>query len=108
MRRLFPQPARGLDECRSSACNEPLTNLGRRRRRWLTFHFDGANNPSLRARRQASLDQRLTAAPFGCKSEPRGTTILTNLVVPKTGGMNTTKVNVVRWLKNEGDSLQQG
>ena len=22
--------------------------------------------------------------------------------------MNTTKVNVVRWLKNEGDSLQQG
>jgi pyruvate/2-oxoglutarate dehydrogenase complex dihydrolipoamide acyltransferase (E2) component len=29
-------------------------------------------------------------------------------VVPKTGGMNTTKVNVVRWLKNEGDQLKQG
>jgi pyruvate/2-oxoglutarate dehydrogenase complex dihydrolipoamide acyltransferase (E2) component len=29
-------------------------------------------------------------------------------VVPKTGGMNTTKVNVVRWLKDEGDALKQG
>jgi len=35
-------------------------------------------------------------------------TIVTNLVVPKTGGMNTTKVNVVRWLKDEGDMLKQG
>jgi len=34
--------------------------------------------------------------------------IVTNLVVPKTGGMNTTKVNVVRWLKSEGDALKQG
>ena len=29
-------------------------------------------------------------------------------MVPKTGGMNTTKVNVVQWLKREGDALQQG
>lgn len=29
-------------------------------------------------------------------------------MVPKTGGMNTTKVNLVRWLKNEGDRLKQG
>jgi pyruvate/2-oxoglutarate dehydrogenase complex dihydrolipoamide acyltransferase (E2) component len=29
-------------------------------------------------------------------------------VVPKTGGMNTTKVNVVQWLKQEGDALKQG
>jgi len=29
-------------------------------------------------------------------------------VVPKTGGMNTTKVNVVQWLKQEGDALRQG
>jgi len=28
--------------------------------------------------------------------------------VPKTGGMNTTKVNLVRWLKKEGDRLKQG
>lgn len=28
--------------------------------------------------------------------------------MPKTGGMNTTKVTVVKWLKNEGDALQQG
>ena len=34
--------------------------------------------------------------------------IVTNLVVPKTGGMNTTKVNVVRWLKQEGEPLRQG
>ncbi len=29
-------------------------------------------------------------------------------MVPKTGGMNTTKVNLVRWLKKEGDRLKQG
>ncbi len=29
-------------------------------------------------------------------------------MVPKTGGMNTTKVTVVRWLKKEGDALKQG
>jgi pyruvate/2-oxoglutarate dehydrogenase complex dihydrolipoamide acyltransferase (E2) component len=41
--------------------------------------------------------------------EPRkDRAILTNLVVPKTGGMNTTKVNVVQWLKREGDALKQG
>ena len=41
--------------------------------------------------------------------EPRkGFAIVTNLVVPKTGGMNTTKVNVIRWLKREGDAFKQG
>ena len=34
--------------------------------------------------------------------------ILTQLLVPKTGGMNTTKVTVVRWLKNEGEALARG
>ena len=29
-------------------------------------------------------------------------------MVPKTGGMNTTKVTVVRWIKNEGDAFKQG
>jgi pyruvate/2-oxoglutarate dehydrogenase complex dihydrolipoamide acyltransferase (E2) component len=28
--------------------------------------------------------------------------------VPKTGGLPTTKVNVVRWLKQEGDSVKRG
>lgn len=28
--------------------------------------------------------------------------------MPKTGGMNTTKVNLVRWLKKEGDQVKQG
>jgi pyruvate/2-oxoglutarate dehydrogenase complex dihydrolipoamide acyltransferase (E2) component len=34
--------------------------------------------------------------------------IITILRVPKTGGMNTTKVNVVRWLKKKGDEIKQG
>ncbi len=34
--------------------------------------------------------------------------IVTILSVPKTGGMNTTKVSVVRWLKQEGDRIKQG
>jgi pyruvate/2-oxoglutarate dehydrogenase complex dihydrolipoamide acyltransferase (E2) component len=33
---------------------------------------------------------------------------ITILRVPKSGGMNTTKVSVVRWLKQEGDRLRQG
>jgi pyruvate/2-oxoglutarate dehydrogenase complex dihydrolipoamide acyltransferase (E2) component len=34
--------------------------------------------------------------------------MLTTLKVPKTGGLTTTKVNVVRWLKQEGDSIKKG
>ncbi|HUI39098.1 MAG TPA: lipoyl domain-containing protein [Candidatus Nitrosotalea sp.] len=28
--------------------------------------------------------------------------------MPKTGGMNTSKVSVVRWLKRVGDRIQKG
>jgi len=49
----------------------------------------------------ASLSH-LTASPA------KDTAILIHLLVPKTGGMNTTKVNVVRWLKQEGEALKQG
>jgi len=28
--------------------------------------------------------------------------------VPKTGGLPTTKVNVVRWLKQEGEAVKRG
>jgi pyruvate/2-oxoglutarate dehydrogenase complex dihydrolipoamide acyltransferase (E2) component len=28
--------------------------------------------------------------------------------VPKTGGLPTTKVNVVRWLKHEGEAVRRG
>src|SRR5262249_42828695 len=34
--------------------------------------------------------------------------IVTHLVVPKTGGINTTKATVVQWLKKEGDALKRG
>ena len=34
--------------------------------------------------------------------------IVTTLKVPKTGGLPTTKVNVVRWLKREGDPVKRG
>jgi len=44
----------------------------------------------------------LTASPA------KDLAILIHLLVPKTGGMNTTKVNVVRWLKQEGEALKQG
>jgi pyruvate/2-oxoglutarate dehydrogenase complex dihydrolipoamide acyltransferase (E2) component len=43
-----------------------------------------------------------------CKEPEEGLAIVTALVVPKTGGMNTTKATVVHWLKKEGDSLKQG
>ena len=28
--------------------------------------------------------------------------------MPKSGGMNTTRVSVVRWLKQEGDAVRRG
>jgi len=34
--------------------------------------------------------------------------IATVLRVPKTGGMNTSKVNVVRWLKRVGEQVEAG
>jgi pyruvate/2-oxoglutarate dehydrogenase complex dihydrolipoamide acyltransferase (E2) component len=34
--------------------------------------------------------------------------ILTTLKVPKTGGIPTTKVSVLRWFKSEGDSVRVG
>ncbi len=33
---------------------------------------------------------------------------MTILKVPKTGGLPTTKVNVVRWLKQEGEVVKRG
>ncbi|HTQ86993.1 MAG TPA: lipoyl domain-containing protein [Candidatus Solibacter sp.] len=33
---------------------------------------------------------------------------ITELRVPKTGGMNTSKVSVVRWLKRVGDRIEKG
>jgi len=36
------------------------------------------------------------------------TVIVTTLKVPKTGGLPTTKVNVVRWLKQEGEVVKRG
>ena len=34
--------------------------------------------------------------------------MLTTLKVPKMGGLTTTKVNVIRWLKQEGDAIKKG
>ena len=44
----------------------------------------------------------------GKKRDERERAIVTILKVPKSGGMNTTRVSVVRWLKSEGDTLKQG
>ena len=33
---------------------------------------------------------------------------MTNVIVPKAGGVTTTKANVVRWLKREGDTVRKG
>jgi len=35
-------------------------------------------------------------------------TNLTTVIVPKSGGVTSTKAVVVRWLKREGDSVQLG
>jgi pyruvate/2-oxoglutarate dehydrogenase complex dihydrolipoamide acyltransferase (E2) component len=33
---------------------------------------------------------------------------VTTIIVPKSGGVTSTKATVVRWLKHEGDSVKQG
>ena len=33
---------------------------------------------------------------------------LTTVIVPKSGGVTSTKVTVVRWLKHEGDKVKRG
>jgi len=33
---------------------------------------------------------------------------LTTVIVPKSGGVTSTKAIVVRWLKKEGDAVKQG
>ena len=44
--------------------------------------------------------------PF-CKRQTRRRAIVT-VIVPKSGGVTSTKANVVRWLKCEGETVQQG
>lgn len=45
-------------------------------------------------------------APLPQKPRNRKNAIATPVRVPKSGGMNTTKVNVVRWLKREGEFVK--
>ena len=35
-------------------------------------------------------------------------TIANPVIVPKSGGVTSTKVNVVRWIKHEGDPVKHG
>jgi pyruvate/2-oxoglutarate dehydrogenase complex dihydrolipoamide acyltransferase (E2) component len=53
---------------------------------------------------------RLTLRQTSAKKVParRSTLIVITLKVPKTGGLPTTKVNVVRWLKQEGEVVKRG
>ena len=47
-------------------------------------------------------------APNGMPAGGGQSPIVTTLKVPKTGGLPTTKVNVVRWLKQEGEVVKRG
>jgi pyruvate/2-oxoglutarate dehydrogenase complex dihydrolipoamide acyltransferase (E2) component len=43
-----------------------------------------------------------------CAAVGKENAIVTVVKVPKTGGMNTSKVCVVRWLKRVGETVEQG
>lgn len=49
-----------------------------------------------------------TSASIVAACVAAGAAIVTTLVVPKTGGMNTTKVTVVKWIKREGERVERG
>jgi len=61
--------------------------------------------PRIESFGQKNTLQRFGAVRFGRRE---GIAIVTTLKVPKTGGLPTTKVNVVRWLKQEGESVRRG
>jgi pyruvate/2-oxoglutarate dehydrogenase complex dihydrolipoamide acyltransferase (E2) component len=41
-------------------------------------------------------------------SSDEGEAIVNPVIVPKSGGVTSTKVNVVRWIKHEGELVRQG
>ena len=41
-------------------------------------------------------------------SSEEGEAIVNPVIVPKSGGVTSTKVNVVRWIKHEGEPVRQG
>ena len=41
-------------------------------------------------------------------SREEGKAIVSPVIVPKSGGVTSTKVNVVRWIKHEGEPVRQG
>lgn len=45
---------------------------------------------------------------FVCEVSKRKASPLTTVVVPKSGGVTSTKAIVVRWLKREGEKVQRG
>ena len=47
-------------------------------------------------------------SPLKARKELWEAVILTTLKVPKTGGIPTTRANVLRWLKSEGDAVEAG
>ena len=51
---------------------------------------------------------RVTVQPHGERSQRQETVIVTTLRVPKTGGIPTTKVIVVKWLKRKGQKVRRG
>jgi len=53
---------------------------------------------------QSGLTKRLAHR----NDRKRAPAIATTVRVPKTGGMNTSKVSVVRWLKQVGEEVRQG
>jgi biotin carboxyl carrier protein len=68
----------------------------------------GNRNASRQSAPLAADDHDFPADRFPTLRPQEGLAIVTQLVVPKTGGMNTTKATVVQWLKKEGDALKQG
>jgi biotin carboxyl carrier protein len=78
--------------------------------KWLLAWVAALNS----GRRACLVDSRrkwintATLRADACKGpdDERNSAIATQVRVPKSGGMNTTKVNVVRWLKREGEFVK--
>ena len=62
----------------------------------------------VRIRKTSALELSSRFAAAGACALHRRSGIITTLRVPKTGGIPTTKANVVRWLKREGETIGRG
>lgn len=73
---------------------------------WMAVYRTPGRRPALESLRSRTTLQQ--ASRLGSRPRAGENAIITTLRVPKAGGLPTTSVHVVRWLKQEGEIVKRG